>query len=271
MLSRKLSQLSLFCLLFVHTTSWAGLLCDPGCIVEINFTNGGSIEAVEEVVFTFGNSGLVDTGSTSTAYLKDETLTLNIGEILEFSSGGSLNLGDQGNIDFTHLVINTDDSINLVSATDSTRISLTSDQTLEFSGAASVTVQADELALEGSLIIDGSLVLDTRSSSSPGGGSPSENACTLTNTSGSGVSLSSAEIYDLTSDVFCTEISQNIQLPDLEISGVIKDPTQQTYPGTFPVGDQVEEEEKGSSGSFDWLFLGVLFIPVISAAKQHFA
>lgn len=268
---KTLTRFSLLSLLLINTSSWAGLLCAPDCQVEIDFTNGGTIEAVEEVTFIFGDSGLVDTGSTSSAYVKDDTLLLNAGETLDFSSGGVLNLGNLGNIDYTHLVINTGDFVSITSGTAFTRVSILADHTLEYRGDADITIQADEFVLDGSLVIDGSLTLEARSNSTPGGGS-SSSSCNLTNTSGSGVSLNSGETYDLTSGSICSQLSQDIQIPDLEFGGgVIQVPSPETPSlGISPI--EQDNDENGSTGSFNFIVLGfclmTLLVKVSTITRQ---
>ena len=66
----------------------AGQLCDAQCRLAIDFPGGGSIEAVEALVITFGDAGLVDTAGSVTAYVAAETLALEAGEALLFGDGG---------------------------------------------------------------------------------------------------------------------------------------------------------------------------------------
>jgi len=81
--------------------------------VELDFVNGGSIEAVEPVTITFGDGGLVDTGSASTAYVAGDTLVLAAGESLVFAAGGQLRLGSGGNIDLSSVIFNVDGNVSL--------------------------------------------------------------------------------------------------------------------------------------------------------------
>ena len=68
----------LFFLVLLGTGSTrAGDLCDSDCQLSISFPSGGSIEAIEALTITFGDSGLVDTSGSVTAYLVGQTLDVN--------------------------------------------------------------------------------------------------------------------------------------------------------------------------------------------------
>lgn len=92
---------------------YAQNLCEPDCEFVIDFTDGGSIEAIEALTITFGEGGLINDGIVTTGFAKGEILTLNAGETLLFSPGGELNLGAAGNIDYTSMNLTANGNITL--------------------------------------------------------------------------------------------------------------------------------------------------------------
>lgn len=264
---KKTLRLSLITLLLINTPSWAGLLCDPGCQLEIDFTYGGSIEAVEQVTLVFGDSGLIDTGSTSTAYVKDETLTLNAGESLVFTDGGSLSLGDAGNIDCTHLSFNVDGSIAITSGPESTTLVIDSDQTLSFSGDASLELNIDILKLYGSLYLgdETQTVIKAESININADSSLESPSCTSSNTAGSGSTLSTGAIIEPVPDSNCIQIISGTTITGGELLitggeisiGGASSSIAFTGQVNFSQAETVNET-KESSGSFNPLLLILL-------------
>jgi len=125
-------------------------LCDAECSVLIEFPEGGSLHAVEELTITFGDNALIDTVGTQTAYVKDNTLTLNAGESIVFGAGGSFDIGDAGNIAYTNLEITTSGTIDLIAVDGSEAINIA---IIKITGAATFNITAktisfDELNME---------------------------------------------------------------------------------------------------------------------------
>lgn len=89
----------------------AQTLCSTSCELNINFTDGGSIEAVEALTITFGEGGFINDGVVTTGFAKDENVQLNAGESLVFSAGAEFNLGSAGNIDYSAMNLNASDII----------------------------------------------------------------------------------------------------------------------------------------------------------------
>jgi len=117
-----------FLLLFLSCYAFSASIYyeDDGNLV-IHFPDGGKMYATESFTIHFGNNGLIDTGSSITAYSQRETLTLNRGESLVFGDHGELNLGDLGNIQHTGFSINSEGEIIIDSfAESSTMLNLPS-------------------------------------------------------------------------------------------------------------------------------------------------
>ena len=109
-----MDAIRLFTLLFLISPSlFATNLCDSSCELLISFPDGGSIEAIEPLTFTFSTGGhliLGETGTINTAiqpvstdYSSAGTLKLAAGESITFDVNGSLNLGSGGNIEYTSI------------------------------------------------------------------------------------------------------------------------------------------------------------------------
>ena len=110
-------------LLVVAPLSRASSLCDASCELSIDFTNGGSIEAVDALTLVFGNAGTLVLGEggtintnpqpADTDFSSGGTLALNTGDSITFGPGGSLVLGSGGNIDYTSMTLTVDGNITL--------------------------------------------------------------------------------------------------------------------------------------------------------------
>ena len=82
-MKRLVSTLFLFLsIISVVNSARADNICDAECALTIAFPSGGSITAVEPVIFTFGNGGLLDTVTTTTAFVNGQTHTMLTGEVL---------------------------------------------------------------------------------------------------------------------------------------------------------------------------------------------
>jgi len=98
-------------LLFISPSVFAASLCDKSCELLISFTDGGHIEAIEPLTFTFGITGSLNLGETGTVntaiqpdnldYSSGGSLFLAAGESISFGANGSMQLGDRGNINYT--------------------------------------------------------------------------------------------------------------------------------------------------------------------------
>ena len=86
-------------------------LCSTACELTLNFTHGGTIEAIETLTITFGEGGFINDGAVTTGYAVDETLQLNAGETLLFGTGGAFSLGNSGNIDYSAMNLVTGDIV----------------------------------------------------------------------------------------------------------------------------------------------------------------
>jgi hypothetical protein len=154
----------LFCLLFFCLNStYARDLCGASCDFTINFSNGGSIVAVEPLTFVFGAGGLLNLGAggtinsavqpSSTDFLEGGTLSLAVGESISFGVGGSIYLGEDGNLDFTSISIDTNDDFSITGNNTLTISNVT------LTGGGSLTLTADDIVVSGSLIVDGNVTL----------------------------------------------------------------------------------------------------------------
>ncbi len=121
---KKLHLSILFVLLLVVAPlSRASNLCDASCDLNIDLTNGGSIEAVDALTLVFGNGGTLVLGAGGTINTNPQpsmtdfstggVLALNAGDSITFGPGGSLVLGDGSNIDYTGMSITVDGSMTL--------------------------------------------------------------------------------------------------------------------------------------------------------------
>lgn len=89
-------------LLVLSNSVFATNLCESNCELTITFPSGGSIEAVNAIIFSFGTGGILDLGETGTInsviqpssidYSSGDTLSLAAGESISFDINGSLNI-----------------------------------------------------------------------------------------------------------------------------------------------------------------------------------
>ena len=114
---------TLFFLCFSVTTVFADNLCEPSCNFSVSFPDGGSITAVEPLVFTFAVDGVLNLGTTgavnaavqpvSLDFSSGGFLTLAKGESITFSSGGLLETGQEGNLNYSDIEIDTTDIVTV--------------------------------------------------------------------------------------------------------------------------------------------------------------
>ena len=130
----------------------AGLLCaTTTCDLEIDFYDGGSIEAVEPLTIEFGDGGLVNDGVVTTAYVAGDNLALASGERLEFAPGGQFRLGSGGNIDMSRA--------NFIVGGDAV-LGATGNGEVNLPAGSSLTLQnGGELTLGSDLVVAGTLDL----------------------------------------------------------------------------------------------------------------
>lgn len=164
------SLFSLIFLFFFANSAFAANLCDTSCNLTITFPTSGTITAVEPLTFTFGDSGLVNTGATSTSYILGSTLDLGAGDVLAFEAGGSFVLGTGGNIAYTNMSIDTTGDITIEAIGGAGTITI-SDMSIV---AGSITLNSDTTiennlsipSLSNTVILSGSGVLTISSSGS---------------------------------------------------------------------------------------------------------
>lgn len=105
--------ISIIFLTAISNSALAGNLCNAGCNLVINFTSGGSIEAVEPLTLTFGDGGILGLGEggtlnvavppASTDYSAGGSLMLDSGESISFGANAALDLGASGNIEYINM------------------------------------------------------------------------------------------------------------------------------------------------------------------------
>lgn len=164
------SLFSLIFLFFFANSAFAANLCDTSCNLTITFPTSGTITAVEPLTFTFGDSGLVNTGATSTSYILGSILDLGAGDVLAFEAGGSFVLGTGGNIAYTNMSIDTTGDITIEAIGGAGTITI-SDMSIV---AGSITLNSDTTiennlsipSLSNTVILSGSGVLTISSSGS---------------------------------------------------------------------------------------------------------
>lgn len=148
---KRLTSL-IFLILFTNYVS-AINLCDTSCNLTITFPDGGSITAVEPLMFIFGDDGLVDTATAVTAYVNGNTLMLGAGEVLWFDAGGSFDLGTGGNITYTNMAIVATGALSIGAVGGTITI-----QDMSIT-AASVVINAGVINVTGSINVESDLTL----------------------------------------------------------------------------------------------------------------
>lgn len=253
---------------FFAGSATADLFCSNACGLEIDFVNGGSIEAIEPVTMTFGDGGLIDTGSTSTAYVAGDTLVLAGGERLVFAAGGQLRLGSGGNIDATSVIINVDGNA-LLGDTAGGEVTLWSGSALSIQNGGGLTVNSP-LTVAGTLDLSGGVL-------QPG----SVGTVTLNPTGNIDVGANSFVINSISSitptvvSVGTTSLTV-LTIDDLGILQGFEMPT--ANGGNCTIQDEVcidsqgqryalvegqfvaVDDSAGSSGLFDWIMLSGLLL-----------
>jgi hypothetical protein len=102
-----------FAFLFSHNVL-ADNLCDASCELTITFPDGGSIEATEALIITFGIDGTLNLGTTGTVNSNPQPADIDFsaggslpfaqGESITFGDNGSITLGAGGNIDYSNML-----------------------------------------------------------------------------------------------------------------------------------------------------------------------
>lgn len=156
-MQRLIALLVLFCSV---PAAVAGELCDAECLVTIEFTDAGYIEAHEALTFTFGDGGLVDTIAAVIAKADGETLMLNAGERLDFGAGGRLELGNGGNLEFIHVEFNNASTLSLEAIGAPREISIDAGSTLELTGNTAMLLHS-ALVNRGTMVFTGTTALNT--------------------------------------------------------------------------------------------------------------
>ena len=161
---------SLFSLIFLFlfaNSAFAANLCDTSCNLTITFPSGGSIEATEALMFTFGTGGVLELGETgtintavqpnSTDFSAGGELALTAGESITFDEGGLLDLGTGGTIDYTSITVTTDGEFDMQveSVVESVYVG---DIIINGTGTLRVTVTGASVEL-GSIVTNGDVVI----------------------------------------------------------------------------------------------------------------
>lgn len=207
----KLKTTSVLIIAIYSSLSQAGPLCDSQCTLSIDFPSGGSIEAVEPLEIIFGDSGLVETPGTVTAYLEGDTLFLNSGESLDFDNGGHFNIGASGNISFSSLTITTDGVINLTAIGEGA--------TVNIPAGSHLTINAGELTVGPSIIVDGVLNIGDNVTFDITGDGISA-GCSISNSTGSTLTVGGVSQPIMDNTTTCQTLTSEISLVG-EVSGVI--------------------------------------------------
>ena len=239
----------------VTVPSRAGELCDNSCLLTIDFPSGGAIDANEPVTFTFGNSGIVNTGGTVTAYLQGEQLILNAGESLQFSDGGRFDIGNAGNVEYSDIDFTISGQMQLTASGGNERITVGSGDRFAIEGDGVATLKPGFLN-EGTVEVgDGAtLSLVGQTSSSSSGACANLSGATLVSTAG-------PLIVDATSS--CADISNQLSAAGLMVttSGLsgslivsnsdltVNDASLQSDIGDDPMADTTGASN-GGAGSF---------------------
>ena len=145
---------SLLVLLLCATPALADDLCEANCLIDINFVNGGYIEATEALSFTFGNGGLINTVFAVVAPMAGDTLMMNAGERIDFDAGGRLSLGDGGNLDFTQVVFHDAAGLELEASGGAASIAIALGSVLLLSGNTNLAVNSP-VTNSGTILIQG--------------------------------------------------------------------------------------------------------------------
>ena len=128
-------------------------LCDPACDIQIDFTDGGSIEAIEPLDIVFGSDGILELGAAGTLnvavppasldYSTGGVLSLAAGESISFGAGGMLDLGDAGNIDYTVINVVIGGEISIDTTDDTGTVQVTAGSTFTWNTGSSWTTASN--------------------------------------------------------------------------------------------------------------------------------
>ena len=271
-------------------------LCDPACTLTMSFPGGGSIEAIESAQFHFGDGGLIDTIGSVTAYVDGATRTLTAGEILTFAAGGSLDLGNAGNLEFTNLRIVTDGVVEIAVASDTDQIMFPAGSSL-FMSAGSTLVLDGSTTVFGNLHLDGNLIIKSSHPAPPGNDncgalSTQDNAVTLVTGNLGNVDFSAddlaTEILSVCTDSTLTITLQpigsflplqtgtlilnnqptTIALTDFTFSAT---ETETTPKATEAAADEasVASDDSGGSGATGLLLIALLGCTLMATRRKH--
>lgn len=245
-------------------------LCSTGCELVIDLIDGGSIEATEPLMITFGEGGFINDGSVTTGYARDEELPLSAGESIQFTAGGVLDLGDSGNIEYSamNLIVNGNASITSLN-----------EGTISIHGDSTFTVN-------GTFQINSDVNVSAELKVSAGGSTPKSNSLDLITGTGTitvaatgSITSNTASLEDLNTliqtptnidnSTFITQENltdlEGITMPTANDSScIIQDAQCIDSEGNELILEEgqfvVEENNSGSMSLFNLLFLLSLFI-----------
>jgi len=262
---------AVFLMLFassLYADSYTGGSCEAECKVLIDFPDGGSLHAVEALTITFGNNGLINTIATSTAYAKDDTLTLNAGETITFAAGGVFDIGDAGNIIYTNMEITTEGTVEFIAVGGTETIIVGN---LAVIGSATLNIIGKKIIVAGSLISGGPLNLDA--ATTEGASSDGEEPCT--NESG-GVIISSGGLSSPPYTIAFCDVTITVQdVTDFQFLGepsflgsfdvvLVSDPNNDSSNKSAPARNS---DKSGGSIGFLYLLSMLLLSPFFMLRK----
>lgn len=208
-----MKHLNILFLLLFATATVAAPLCDDSCELIITFPDGGYIEAVEPMSFSFGSGGVINDGAVTTGYADGEILALNTGESLAFAAGGSLDLGAGGNIDNTGFLVNSGGEMYLEAVGGNSAIRLTN---LSVTNDATLTLVASIIDVSGVVEVSGGLNMI---SAGPG----ITQGCNISSDTGLVISAGNA-LATIDTAASCISIATDLRL-DVLTAGVISVPS----------------------------------------------
>jgi len=261
----RINFIAAFVLLIFINTTHAGSLCSQQCQLTIDYPNGGFIKAIAPLTITFGNNGLINTGSSVTAYSEGETLSLNAGESLNFENNGQFLIGNSGNIEYTNIVFDSG-HLTLSSTEGEKRINIAAESTITFSSLSSQITINSSILLNGLLVIEGSFNF-------PISNPVDTTSCAYTTTSGITLYVnSSAVVASPSTTSVCGGVNIDIiNTPLISLTSpviidnsltlsITAEPTI-TF-GTFNLDDAKfgENSAKGGSGAIGFVLFALLLI-----------
>ena len=240
-------------LLALPSSANAENLCDQQCTIDIEFPDGGSILAKKSTTFTFGDSGLVDTVGSVTAYLDGQTLVLNPGERLVFGSGGKFVLGDGGNVDVTDLVIFSNGVARISALGGAETLAVAPGRALSVFGGAGLIFKAAEVSLQGRLQLSANGQLGLYNDTATG--------CGISAHATDAVSISQVSVIVTADNSACERLLSlaTVEVIDEDAYASADDPPQGDAPP--------EDDEPSDATAFSPALAAALLMPLLFGAR----